>query len=108
MKNRSLERQRTYDVVEPVGPRILIRKDDDRHETRGGIALPDNLSIPVLTARVIAISKEVEADEKRPIRQYDKVLVNPQNAIPVDFENDKLWILPAEDVLAVLRRSEQG
>jgi len=104
MKNRSLEQSTRYDIVEPVGPRVLIRKDDDRRETRGGVALPDSIKIPVLTARVIAISKEIESDEKFPLQQYDKVLVDPEHAIPVDFENDKLYILPIEDVVAILRK----
>ena len=107
MRNRSLEREKTYDVVEPIGPRILIRKDEDRRETRGGVVLPDSITIPVLTGRVIAISKEVESNEHVPIKQYDKVLVNPENSIPVDFENDKLFILPVQDVVAVLRRADQ-
>ncbi|MFN5435216.1 MAG: co-chaperone GroES, partial [Planctomyces sp.] len=30
------------DYVEPLGMRILIRKDEARQKTRGGIVLPDN------------------------------------------------------------------
>ena len=56
---------------------------------------------------MIAISKEVESDEFLPIKQYDKVLVDPDHAIPVDYENDKLYILPVMDVMAVMRRSDQ-
>lgn len=95
--------------VEPLGPRILIRKDESRHETRGGIVLPDRAEIPTITGRVVEISAEVASDELFPVRKYDKVLFNPKRAIPVDFEPDNvLFVVPIDDVVAVFRRTAQG
>lgn len=95
--------------VEPLGPRILIRKDESRHETRGGIVLPDRAEIPTITGRVVEISAEVASDELFPVRKYDKVLFNPKHAIPVDFETDNvLFVVPIDDVVAVFRRAPQG
>ncbi len=92
--------------VEPLGPRILIRKDESRQKTRGGIVLPDQAEIPTITGRVVEISLEVENDEEFPVRKYDKVLFHPKNAIPVDFEPDNLlFVVPVEDVVAVFRKS---
>ena len=34
------------EFVEPLGPRILIRKDEARQTTKGGIVLPDQAEIP--------------------------------------------------------------
>ena len=48
------------EYVEPVGNRILIRKDESRGETRGGILLPDDAEIPTITGRVVEISTMVE------------------------------------------------
>lgn len=95
--------------VEPLGPRILIRKDESRHATRGGIVLPDRAEIPTITGRVVEISAEVASDDLFPVRKYDKVLFNPKHAIPVDFEPDNvLFVVPIDDVVAVFRRSPQG
>ncbi|MFO1094816.1 MAG: co-chaperone GroES [Planctomycetaceae bacterium] len=95
--------------VEPLGPRILIRKDESRHATRGGIVLPDRAEIPTITGRVVEISAEVASDDLFPVRKYDKVLFNPKHAIPVDFETDNvLFVVPIDDVVAVFRRSPQG
>jgi chaperonin GroES len=91
--------------VEPLGPRILVRKDESRHATRGGIVLPDRAEIPTITGRVVEISAEVASDELFPVRKYDKVLFNPKSAIPVDFENNVLFVVPIDDVVAVFRRS---
>lgn len=95
------------DFVEPLGPRILIRKDEARQKTRGGIVLPEQAEIPTITGRVVAVSLEVENDDEFPVSKYDKVLFHPKNAIPVDFESDNLlFVVPVDDVVAVFRRSE--
>ncbi|MEQ9408735.1 MAG: co-chaperone GroES [Fuerstiella sp.] len=93
------------EYVEPLGMRVLIRKDEARQETRGGIVLPDTSEIPTITGRVVEISVQIDRDEDFPIRKYDKVLFHPKNAIPVDFEPDNLlFVVPVEDVVAVFRK----
>ncbi len=94
------------ETVEPIGKRVLIRKDEDKKETRGGIKLPDNIEIPTITGRVVAVSAEVENMPEIPLKQYDKVLFNPKGAIPVDFEGDnRLFVVEVESIVAVFRRS---
>jgi chaperonin GroES len=92
------------EIVEPIGKRVLIRKDEDKKQTKGGIQLPDNIEIPTITGRIVSISAEVENSPDIPLRQYDKVLFNPKGAIPVDFEGDnRLFVV--ENVVAVFRKS---
>jgi len=92
------------ETVEPIGKRVLIRKDEDRKITKVGIHLPDKIEIPTLTGRVVAISAHVARDLDYPIQQYDRVLFNPKHGIPVDFEGDnRLFVIPIEDVVAVFR-----
>ncbi|HMN96357.1 MAG TPA: co-chaperone GroES family protein [Phycisphaerales bacterium] len=98
-------RPAVIETIEPIGKRVLIRKDDDRKVTKVGIHLPDKIEIPTLTGRVVAVSAEIEADSNYPIRQYDKVLFNPKHGIPVDFEGDnRLFVIPIDDIVAVFRR----
>lgn len=93
------------ETVEPIGKRVLIRKDEDRKHTKSGIHLPDKIEIPTLTGRIVAVSREVEANENYPIRRYDRILFNPKNSVPVDFEGDnRLFVIPVEDVVAVFRK----
>lgn len=93
------------EVVEPIGLRVLIRKDEDKKQTKSGIHLPDKIEIPTLTGRVVSISAQVDLDDNYPIKQYDRVLFNPKHGIPVDFEGDnRLFVIPVEDVVAVFRR----
>ncbi len=71
--------------------------------------LPDTSEIPTITGRVVEISVQIDRDEHFPIRKYDKVLFHPANAVPVDFEADNLlYVVPAEDVVAVFRKPPKG
>ncbi len=93
------------ETVEPIGARVLIRKDEDKKQTKSGIHLPDKIEIPTITGRVVAISAQVESDPDYPIRNYDRILFNPKHAIPVDFEGDnRLFVIPVEDIVAVFRK----
>ena len=101
----SMSKQRTLETVEPIGERVLIRKDEDRKITKVGIHLPDKIEIPTLTGRVVTVSTIIENNPDYPIQQYDKVRFNPSQSIPVDFEGDnRLFVIPLEDIVAVFRR----
>ncbi len=100
---------RGLEVIDPLGKRVLIRKDDDKKQTKAGIHLPDKMEIPTLTGRVLAISTEVEKDGNYTLERYDRVLFHPKHAVPVDFEGDnRLFVVPVEDVVAVFRRDSAG
>jgi chaperonin GroES len=107
MKESSERSRKALETVEPLGERVLLRKDEDRKVTKVGIHLPDKMEIPTLTGRIVAVSAQVENDPDYPVRQYDKVLFNPKHGIPVDFEGDnRLFVIPIKDVVAVFRREE--
>ena len=107
-RSKSTRQSSALDTVEPIGKRVLIRKDDDKKQTKSGIHLPDKIEIPTLTGRVVTISAEVEKDANYPIKRYDRVLFNPKHSIPVDFEGDnRLFVVPVEDVVAVFRRGRE-
>tara|TARA_B100001750_G_C15351646_1_gene517502 strand:+ start:339 stop:659 length:321 start_codon:yes stop_codon:yes gene_type:complete len=102
---KSKSKSASIEVVEPIGERVLIRKDEDRKVTKVGIHLPDKIEIPTLTGRIVTVSTVIENNPDYPIQQYDKVLFNPKQSIPVDFEGDnRLYVVPIEDVVAVFRR----
>ncbi len=101
--------RKVFEYVEPIGARVLVRKDEPKRQTKGGIALPDQAEIPTITGRIVSISALIENDEDVPLKQYDKILFHPKNAIPVDFESDnQLYVVPVEDVVAVFRRDKQA
>jgi len=105
-QNQNSKTTDMFETVEPIGMRVLIRKDEDKKQTKGGIQLPDNIEIPTITGRIVSISAEVDMSSEVPLTQYDKVLFNPKGAIPVDFEGDnRLFVVEVENVVAVFRKS---
>jgi len=107
MAENAHTKAKKLETVEPLGERVLIRKDEDKKRTKGGIELPDSVEIPTITGRIVAVSTQIQNDDDFPIRQYDKVLFNPKHAIPVDFEADnQLFVVPIEDVVAVFRKGK--
>jgi chaperonin GroES len=105
---KSGKRRLDYDIIEPIGKRVVVRKDDNKRETKSGIVLPDSHEIPVITGRVISVSKAIENDDDQTIRQYDKVLFDPREAIPVELDHDnRLFVVHIDRVLAIFRRSDQ-
>ena len=108
MSPKPIAKRSDFDIIEPIGKRVVVRKDDNKRTTKGGIVLPDTHEIPVITGRVIAVSKAIENDQDQTIRQYDKVLFDPREAIPVELEHDnKLFVVSIDRVLAIFRRSDQ-
>ena len=109
MGDRAKTSKSKLETVEPLGNRVLIRKDEDRKVTKGGIELPDSIEIPTITGRVVSVSAQVDNDEDFPLRQYDRVLFNPKHAIPVEFDpGNCLYVVPIEDVVAVFRSSSSS
>jgi chaperonin GroES len=69
--------------------------------------LPDTHGIPVITGRVIAISRQLQNDEDVTVRPYDKVLFDPREAIPVDLEHDnRQFVVHIDRVLAIFRKGD--
>ncbi len=107
MPNKPNRTTPELETVEPIGARVLIRKDEDKKQTKTGIHLPDKIEIPTITGRVVAVSAQVANDTDYPVSKYDRVLFNPKHAIPVDLEGDnRLFVIPIEDVVAVFRKAE--
>ena len=107
MSDTTAKTKMKLETVEPIGKRVLIRKDEDKKQTKSGIHLPDKIEIPTLTGRVVAVSAQVCSDPDYPIEQYARVLFNPKEAIPVDFEGDnRLFVVPVENIVAVFRKGE--
>ena len=88
MADRAQTKKSKLETVEPLGKRVVIRKDEDKKVTKGGIELPDSIEIPTITGRIVSVSAEIEHDDDLPIKQYDRVLFNPKHAIPVEFDAD--------------------
>ena len=94
------------DTWKPVGKMVLVSKDEDKQTTSGGIILPDANKIPVITCRILAIGPQVDLVHY-PISEFDRIIVNPSNAIPISFEaNEKRYVIDSEKILAIQEKTQ--
>ena len=96
MADRTKERKAKLETVEPLGKRVLIRKDQDKKVTKGGIELPDSIEIPTITGRVVAVSAHVEHDDdfnSVSCHHFNHSLANRLRELPVPrIRNALLWL----------------
>lgn len=105
----------------PVLNRIIVKRQPLRKETSGGIVLPDKAALPQTWGQVLKISDDMQKDFDNDcpvnINVLDYVIYDPTGAVPIDFEsftrldkvgsNADLFILEAQDILAVFRPGEK-
>ena len=94
----------SYDSYNLKGYQFFTKKQSETF-----MAAVSMQEIPTITGRVVEVSLQIERDADFPIEKYDKVLFHPRNSVPVDFEQDNLlYVVPIEDVVAVFRREESS
>jgi len=87
--------------VKPLGNRVLVKiLEDEEKKSAGGIVLPSTAKDDkALRAEVIAVGE----NEKIEVKPGDIVLVPRYGGTELEQDQDKLLIVKAPDILAVLK-----
>lgn len=92
--------------IRPKGRMCLVRKmDEGQRKSKGGIILPDTTKNPTDRAIVLAVGPGLineETGKRIPIDvvEGEEILVPRYSGTEVTVEGEKLWIVPAPEVLA--------
>lgn len=78
---------------QPYGKRVLIKLDDAKQMTDGGIIIPDSAQRPSRTAIVRAIG-----DECTKVKKGTKVLIPQAGGIEIDVNDEKLFLIHENDI----------
>lgn len=78
---------------QPYGKRVLIKLDDAKQMTDGGIIIPDSAQRPSRTAIVRAIG-----DECTKVKTGTKVLIPQAGGIEIDVNDEKLFLIHENDI----------
>ncbi len=86
--------------IKPLGNRILAKKiEEEERRTPGGIVLPESAkSDKIVRAKVIAVG----SNEKIEVKEGDEIIVSSFAGTEVEMGEDKLLLVKATDVLAVI------
>ncbi len=91
-------------MFKPLGLRVLVERVEEESKTASGIIIPDNAKEKPLKGKVIAISKEVEDDEKLPINVGDTVVFAKYGGTEVSCNGKKYLVLNTDDVLGKIEK----
>jgi len=102
-----LTNQRVFTMrVEPIGDKIVVKREEAEDKTAGGIILPDAAQQKPLQGRVLSIGDGIQlpngARAKPQVREGDRVYFTQYSGNEVIVDNEELIILSESDILAVL------
>jgi len=89
-------------AFKPLGLRVLVERVEEESKTASGIIIPDNAKEKPLTAKVIAVSKEVEEDEYNSIKEGDTVVFAKYSGSEITLDGKEYLVLNTDDILGII------
>lgn len=90
--------------LKPIGDRVVIKKAEAEKTTASGIVLPESAQEKPQYAEIIAISSDIENDEKKAgsLKVGDKVIYSQYSGTDVKLDDEKFIVVKYNDILAVV------
>jgi co-chaperonin GroES (HSP10) len=102
-KSKTLARR-----VRPVGEMVLICHDEDQEKTAGGLLLPADSKIQVLTGRIVAVPDRMKDSVDYPFDELDRVIYDTRERIPLELlSQNRYFLVEARFIYGVIE-DEQG
>ena len=92
-------------MVNPIGDRILVKRDSDENITAGGIIIPDAYAEKARTGVVLAVGeKRTDIDESidMGIEVGDKVIFCQNRGTELDINGEDCVILKSYDIFCIV------
>jgi len=92
--------------IVPLGPNVVIRREEAETTTTGGIVLPDSATNQPNRGKVLAVGDGyMLKDGSRctvQVKEGDTVLFAPYAANEIQVDDDSLLIVPEAEILAII------
>lgn len=91
-------------MLKPIGDRVVIKKAEAEKTTASGIVLPESAQEKPQYAEVVAISSDIENDEKKrgSLSVGDKVIYSQYAGTDVKLDDSEYIVVKYNDILAVV------
>ena len=91
-------------MLKPIGDRVVIKKAEAEKTTASGIVLPESAQEKPRYAEVVAISSDIENDEKKKgsLSVGDKVIYSQYAGTDVKLDDSEYIVVKYNDILAVV------
>jgi len=105
-KSKTCEHSCTGTKLQPLGDRVVIRRESAEEKTKGGLYLPDTAKDKPARGTVISIGDGKLLDDGRrapfQIKEGDKVLFLSYAGEEFKIGDDELLLMRESDVLAII------
>ncbi|MCI7238115.1 MAG: co-chaperone GroES [Anaerococcus sp.] len=90
--------------LKPIGDRVVIQKAEAEKTTASGIVLPESAQEKPQYAEIVAVSSDIENDEKKAgsLHVGDKVIYSQYSGTEVKLEDKEYIVVKYTDILAVV------
>jgi len=93
--------------IKPLHDRVLVKRIEEEHKTKGGIIIPDTAKEKPQMGEIIAAGggKKTEDGKVIPmdVKKGDKVLFSKYSGTEVKIDGEELLIMREEDILGVIQ-----
>ena len=92
--------------IQPLGPRVLIKRLDEQEESAGGIIIPDTAKEKPQEAEVVGLGTggkdENGNDIEFTVKKKDKVLISKYGGTDIKIDGKDLLIVNESDILSLI------
>ena len=87
--------------ISPLGDRILVKQNEEKEQTRGGIIIPDSAKEKPLKGKVIAAGSG-KTDEPITVKVGDEVLYGQYSGTEIKLDGKTFLIMRESDIFAIV------
>ena len=92
--------------IEPLGDRVVIRRDDSEEPTAGGIVLPDSAQDKPARGRVISVGDGKLLDDgtrgEMQVTAGDRVLFSSYAGEAIELGEEEYLLMTEDNILAII------
>ena len=92
----------------PLGDRVLVRRLEEKEQSRGGIILPDSAKKKPEMTEVVAIGPGKKTKEGKslpmPVQVGDIVLIDKYAGHAVTLHDEEFVVIRSDDIVAIVER----
>lgn len=107
-KTQPTESKPMASKIQPLGPRVLVKRIDSEEKSAGGIFLPDTAKEKPQEAKVVALGTGGKDDNGNAheftVKVGDIVLISKYGGTEIKIDGEENLILSESDILAVITK----
>jgi len=92
--------------IQPLGDRVVIRRDDSEDTTSGGIVLPDAAQDKPARGKVVSVGEGRLLDDgsrgQMQVKAGDRVLFSSYSGETIKLGDDEMLLMGEDQILAII------